>query len=111
MTVATIIAAPSSCELFGQDAIGHHMPADGSMMAARQLEQRRPLATNDLGNFAPHARTPSVEVRDQGSMASNVLICASDNPAMTGWRQPVVRKMWMASGREGSRTPPAIMLA
>lgn len=40
-----------------------------------------------------------------GSICSSTAICSSDKPPINECRQPVLRKMWMASGREGLRTP------
>jgi len=48
---------------------------------------------------------------DHGSICSSVLICSSVRSAISGCRQPVLRRMWIARGREGCRAPDKIMLA
>ena len=55
--------------------------------------------------FAGHAARP------QGSMLSSMSICSSDRLAIISCRQPVLRKMWIAKGREGWREPDVISLA
>jgi len=47
----------------------------------------------------------------QGSMRSSVEMSASDKPVSTSCRQPVARKIWIASGRDGRRFAPKISLA
>ena len=43
--------------------------------------------------------------RCHGSMASSVAICSSVRSDSTACRHPVLRRMWIASGREGFRAP------
>lgn len=58
-----------------------------------------------------HAAAFALDFDDHGSTASSVSICSSVRSARMACRQPVERRMWIASGREGSRLPPRIMLA
>lgn len=56
----------------------------------------------------PHAALACSAGDCQGSTASRTSICSSEMPSSIECRHPVVRKIWIARGRDGLRTPDRI---